>query len=111
MNLYIVEYHHRHGVEIALVLSEEIPDAIAVAEALEFDYEPEREDEFIDISSAGPAMNMTTKKYVDIERIIKSVWLGKQQKLKTSRKVPVPGTRGSNIQKAPKLVYHPEYEQ
>jgi hypothetical protein len=49
MNTYTVIYTHRHGVDSMLVKCAHFPSEKEVVDALDLEYEPEREDEFLEI--------------------------------------------------------------
>jgi hypothetical protein len=46
---FAVDYHHRHGNDISVVTADQTPDTEQVIEALGLDFEPDREEEYVDI--------------------------------------------------------------
>lgn len=52
MKTYTVIYTHRHGVDSMLVKCSRFPSKEEVVAALDLEYEPERDDEFLEIELA-----------------------------------------------------------
>lgn len=56
--LWIATHHHRHGHDTILLLSEETPTEDEIVKAAQLDFEPERDDEWIEVAPASPVLEI-----------------------------------------------------
>ena len=52
--LFVVDYHHRHGNDCPVLASDTEPDSDEAIELLGLDFEPDREDEYVEIVPVDP---------------------------------------------------------